>query len=445
MALFAANPDRFMDSFSSGFEKGFMEVLQRRFGTRKVKANYVYNEYIQDKEHVHMNGTIWTTLTDFVKYLGRTGKCVIEEESGSESPSWWITWINRDPEAVKRQEASLKRREREKGDEAREIDEVDLIAARARAEAGLNDNYDEDDDDDEEEEGGDDDGDEVEQGDGDEGDDSQDNVINNADEAIERKSRKLIELRKGYMPKELKREEGAGPLRISLSAPISAPAPLVGKKRSRWEPEESSTAAQLVSSTGTSSSSSPSSSSSSFSSTVPVLSQAELLMREEESLKQKKKDREEAAALAAIKSAAASAAAVDRVVSMAPSSSTILEADIREEWIAPGIIVKVMNNRVGGGKYFKQKGNVVSVEADLFTGIISMLDSGDVLKIDQQDLETVVPALGKTVLIVNGKHRGKRATLTALNVEAFSADIEMDSGEVLRNVPYEHFSKAVQG
>lgn len=36
--------------------------------------NIVYNEYISDREHVHMNSTQWETLTDFTKWLGREGK-----------------------------------------------------------------------------------------------------------------------------------------------------------------------------------------------------------------------------------------------------------------------------------------------------------------------------------------------------------------------------------
>lgn len=49
----------------------------------------VYNEFIADRNHVHMNSTIWLTLTDFVKYLGREGKCKVEEtEKG-----WFITLI----------------------------------------------------------------------------------------------------------------------------------------------------------------------------------------------------------------------------------------------------------------------------------------------------------------------------------------------------------------
>jgi DNA/RNA-binding protein KIN17 len=40
-----------------------------------VLAKNVYNEYINDRTHIHMNSTRWLTLTEFVKYLGREGVC----------------------------------------------------------------------------------------------------------------------------------------------------------------------------------------------------------------------------------------------------------------------------------------------------------------------------------------------------------------------------------
>ena len=52
----------------------FMELLSHRFGTKRVLANTVYQEYIANRHHVHMNSTQWPTLTDFVKWLGRNGK-----------------------------------------------------------------------------------------------------------------------------------------------------------------------------------------------------------------------------------------------------------------------------------------------------------------------------------------------------------------------------------
>lgn len=43
-------------------------------GTKRVHNNIVYNEYISNREHVHMNATQWETLTDFTKWVGREGE-----------------------------------------------------------------------------------------------------------------------------------------------------------------------------------------------------------------------------------------------------------------------------------------------------------------------------------------------------------------------------------
>ena len=55
------------------FLDGYTELLRRQYGTKRVQANVVYQEYIHDRDHVHMNSTQWETLTDFVKWLGREG------------------------------------------------------------------------------------------------------------------------------------------------------------------------------------------------------------------------------------------------------------------------------------------------------------------------------------------------------------------------------------
>jgi len=70
-----------------------------RFGTKRVKANNVYQEFIQDKNHQHMNSTRWVTLTEFVKHLGRTGVARVDEtEKG-----WFIAWIDNSPKALEKQ------------------------------------------------------------------------------------------------------------------------------------------------------------------------------------------------------------------------------------------------------------------------------------------------------------------------------------------------------
>jgi hypothetical protein len=41
-------------------------------------GNQVWHEYIANRHHLHMNATIWETLTNFIKYLGKTGKAVVD-------------------------------------------------------------------------------------------------------------------------------------------------------------------------------------------------------------------------------------------------------------------------------------------------------------------------------------------------------------------------------
>lgn len=76
----------------------FLKGLNR-FGTKRVFANRVYQEYIQDKSHLHMNSTRWVTLTEFVKHLGRSGIAHVDEtEKG-----WFIAWIDSSPKTLAKQ------------------------------------------------------------------------------------------------------------------------------------------------------------------------------------------------------------------------------------------------------------------------------------------------------------------------------------------------------
>jgi hypothetical protein len=50
-----------------------LHCLPCRHPGSRVAATVVYNEFIQNRHHVHMNSTRWLTLTDFVKHLGKEG------------------------------------------------------------------------------------------------------------------------------------------------------------------------------------------------------------------------------------------------------------------------------------------------------------------------------------------------------------------------------------
>jgi DNA/RNA-binding protein KIN17 len=113
MRIFAENPNSILDSFSREFEKGFLQCLSHGHGSKRVLANRVYQEYIADKHHVHMNGTTWTTLSGFCKYLGKEGKAIVEEtEKG-----WYIQYIDRDPKAIAKQLQNEARKQHELNEE----------------------------------------------------------------------------------------------------------------------------------------------------------------------------------------------------------------------------------------------------------------------------------------------------------------------------------------
>lgn len=112
LLLFADNSGKYLHSFSKEFSDGFVELLSRRFGTKRVCANKVYQEYIANKEHLHMNATKWLTLSDYIKHLGRCGIAVADEtEKG-----WFITYIDRSPEVLERQEKLARKEKQEKDD-----------------------------------------------------------------------------------------------------------------------------------------------------------------------------------------------------------------------------------------------------------------------------------------------------------------------------------------
>lgn len=103
-----------------------------RFGTKRVKANQVYQEYIQDKTHLHMNSTRWVTLTEFIKHLGRTGVARVDDtEKG-----WFIAWIDNSPKALAKAEASMKKERATTSDEQRERLLIAEQIERAATEAG---------------------------------------------------------------------------------------------------------------------------------------------------------------------------------------------------------------------------------------------------------------------------------------------------------------------
>ena len=131
MLVVGENAKQHVDNYSNQFKSDFLSLLRTSHGEKKVNANHFYQEYIANKEHIHMNATRWISLSEFVKYLGREGICRVEEgEKG-----FFISWIDNSPEALKRQEAIRKKERQDRGDEEREQRAIQEQIERARRDA----------------------------------------------------------------------------------------------------------------------------------------------------------------------------------------------------------------------------------------------------------------------------------------------------------------------
>ncbi|KAJ6495614.1 domain of Kin17 curved DNA-binding protein-domain-containing protein [Mycena vitilis] len=131
MLVVGEHAGKHIQNFSQEFQSEFVALLSRRFGTKRVRANQVYQEYISDKSHLHMNSTRWVTLTEFVKHLGRAGIARVDEtEKG-----WFLAWIDSSPKALAKAEASLKKDRATTSDEQRERLLIAEQIERAKAES----------------------------------------------------------------------------------------------------------------------------------------------------------------------------------------------------------------------------------------------------------------------------------------------------------------------
>jgi DNA/RNA-binding protein KIN17 len=79
-------------------------------------------------------GAEWKSLSQFAAYLGREGKCRVEDtEKGL-----FIAWIDNSPDTLRRREAILKKERQEKGDEEREQRMIQEQIKRAQSTAAAN-------------------------------------------------------------------------------------------------------------------------------------------------------------------------------------------------------------------------------------------------------------------------------------------------------------------
>ena len=91
--------------------------------------------------------------------------------------------------------------------------------------------------------------------------------------------------------------------------------------------------------------------------------------------------------------------------------------------------------------YYKGKG-VVEKVLKQYVAQISMLDGGDVLQVDQAELETVLPQEGGTVIVLREPHRGQKAVMQGIDTAAYKAKVQLRDGkQAMLSLPYEDVCK----
>ena len=54
MQLIGEDPKKHINQFSNEFKQDFLTLLKSSHGEKSVHANVFYNQYIADKNHIHM-------------------------------------------------------------------------------------------------------------------------------------------------------------------------------------------------------------------------------------------------------------------------------------------------------------------------------------------------------------------------------------------------------
>ncbi|EFJ48020.1 splicing factor-like protein [Volvox carteri f. nagariensis] len=375
MELFGMNPHRVVEGYSEEFEKAFMEHLRRAHPFSRVLAKNVYNEYITDRHHVHMNSTRWLTLTEFVKYLGKSGQCKVDEtEKG-----WYITLIHKDPKMQLEEERRNKRSEAEREEEERHMAALQEQIARAKR-------------------------------------------------ARLEKGEPLSEEEEDEEAHTLQRDESEGPIKISLGLGTTGgggsgggdgggsggagPSSAAGAAAGAAAPARLARIARGGGGSG--------------GTTGLVAAAGAGIFGDDDdgdvgpgdrgggSLQKQSKLEELMQAELRAKSNA--------------SASAPRDGDRRlDYWLAPGIVVKVLAKGLKEHGYYKEKG-VVERVIDRYVGEVSMLVDGTVVRVDQAHLETVIPSPGGQVLVLNGANRGRRGTLLAIDTAKYQAQVKLIDG-----------------
>ncbi|EUB56701.1 DNA/RNA-binding protein KIN17 [Echinococcus granulosus] len=399
MKIFMENGGKFISGFSSEFLKGYLDIVRRQFGGKRVHANVVYQEYIKDKEHIHMNATRWHSLTGLCLWLGKQGICRVDEtEKG-----WYIEYIDRDPEAESRRASDARLTKTE--------DEINrqLLAKQIEKAAA---------------------------------------------------SKPVTDEKDSKEVKPLIRQDDNAPIKLDLqlgSAKAKSDSQ-VGDTDVQSNIPENIQKSDHVDEPTSSDQMSPSASGRVLSPKISVVEKSEtagkvqkiinpLLLAEKKAQKNRALSDADKLNNSSVVATSSSSAGVKRSSLdelMAEEEMYKEKRNRKDYWMTVGIEVKLTYYKLPKDLLYRHA--VILDMEDDYTAIVRVLNTSKTkLKVDQDHVETVIPPVGDPVLVVNGAYRGEVAILKQVDKERFRVDIVIESGlcrgRMVRDVSMEDICK----
>lgn len=91
-----------VNDYSDKFIKDFVSLLKKSHGSKMIGANRFYQEYIKNKDHIHLNSTKWRLLVHVISYMKDENILKVVESNGVNDEQFHIGYIDNSPEAIKR-------------------------------------------------------------------------------------------------------------------------------------------------------------------------------------------------------------------------------------------------------------------------------------------------------------------------------------------------------
>ncbi|MES1904817.1 MAG: hypothetical protein MHPSP_001099 [Paramarteilia canceri] len=338
MQIISDNPHYYIEKFSKynqlilrEFKSGYLHALKTAHSSKVVSANKVYQEYISDRMHMHMNATKWETLTDFCNHLAENGLITIEGKD--DRNGILIKYIDQNIDEISEREIKKQKKRHDLVDKESNIQMMNRHIEMANKK--------------------------LEQ------------AAENSDDQKKLKihNEPLIDDR--------------GTFKISLKQEELSEKSINSSKNKK-----------------------------------------SIFQSSEKTLKKKNNNK---------------------------NSDNSLSIDVPLPWIQPGIVIKLIGESLGsemiGSKFIIRK----ILSKNDYVALCAPIEDANqqsLFKIHENELETVIPALGSKVLILSGIYRGIIGKLLSISVENFCCSVQLMEGlhinKVVHKLDYENISKLFQ-